>query len=334
MFPDFLCIGAQKAGTTWLDRNLRAHPQVWLPPIKELHYFDVRMGDPRHVVPFLMQKFFGDRPEDARWRRQVRARALRHRRKFRLQNVLWEVNYYFRPPGDGWYASLFEPGRTKITGDITPGYAILRPYMISRVHRLMPEAKIIYMMRNLIERAWSHAMMSFDKGERGRTDPGRDEDVLAEFRRRDSRLQTDYLGVLENWGEYYPPERIFVGFLEDVHFHPERLMREVYAFLGVDPDAGYRVRKEKIHTRSSEAMPTRMAVHLAKTYRGLIERLDERFGGYASFWRYCAERLIESPPEGETITYPLYESVLWEEWPGKNAFQSGTLSGVSRQRHG
>src|ERR1700749_4313420 len=39
-FPDFLCIGAQKAGTTWLDSNLRRHPDVWLPPLKELHYFN------------------------------------------------------------------------------------------------------------------------------------------------------------------------------------------------------------------------------------------------------------------------------------------------------
>ena len=38
--PDFLCIGAQKSGTSWLDANLRFHPELWLPPAKELHYFD------------------------------------------------------------------------------------------------------------------------------------------------------------------------------------------------------------------------------------------------------------------------------------------------------
>ena len=40
MYPDFLGIGAQKAGTTWLHTNLRPHPQIWMPPIKELHYLD------------------------------------------------------------------------------------------------------------------------------------------------------------------------------------------------------------------------------------------------------------------------------------------------------
>src|SRR3954454_22181194 len=38
--PDFLCIGAQKAGTGWLYEQLRSHPDFWMPPMKELHYFD------------------------------------------------------------------------------------------------------------------------------------------------------------------------------------------------------------------------------------------------------------------------------------------------------
>lgn len=39
--PNFLIIGAQKAGTTWLLRQLRQHPDIYMPP-EELHYFDKR----------------------------------------------------------------------------------------------------------------------------------------------------------------------------------------------------------------------------------------------------------------------------------------------------
>ena len=38
--PDFICIGAQKAGTTWLYSMLSQNPSVFLPPIKEIHFFD------------------------------------------------------------------------------------------------------------------------------------------------------------------------------------------------------------------------------------------------------------------------------------------------------
>ena len=38
--PDFIGIGAQKAGTTWLYDMLAQNPSIWLPPLKEVHYFD------------------------------------------------------------------------------------------------------------------------------------------------------------------------------------------------------------------------------------------------------------------------------------------------------
>jgi hypothetical protein len=38
--PDFLCVGAQKAGTSWLFHQLTLHPDFCMPPVKEVHYFD------------------------------------------------------------------------------------------------------------------------------------------------------------------------------------------------------------------------------------------------------------------------------------------------------
>src|SRR5437667_372467 len=42
--PDFLCVGAQKGGTTWLYQQLDSHPDFWMPPIMEVHY--------RQIEPF------------------------------------------------------------------------------------------------------------------------------------------------------------------------------------------------------------------------------------------------------------------------------------------
>ena len=42
MLPDFICVGAQRAGTTWLYECLREHPQVFVPEIKELQFFNAR----------------------------------------------------------------------------------------------------------------------------------------------------------------------------------------------------------------------------------------------------------------------------------------------------
>ena len=49
--PDFLCVGAQKAGTSWLYRQLEPHPDFWMPPVKELHYLDNLNRTKRHHPP-------------------------------------------------------------------------------------------------------------------------------------------------------------------------------------------------------------------------------------------------------------------------------------------
>ena len=73
MFPDFIGIGAQKAGTTWLHRNLQAHPGIWMPKEKELHYFDEKITQEGG----LLGRLRGDSPADKRWRRQARSRFRR-----------------------------------------------------------------------------------------------------------------------------------------------------------------------------------------------------------------------------------------------------------------
>jgi hypothetical protein len=257
-YPNFLVIGAQKAGTSWLHRNLRAHPGIWMPR-SEIHYFD-RIDEPPNRGA----------------------------------------------SGERRYASLFEEGQGKVVGETTPGYSIIGQDTVARVHRIMPEATIIFFMRNPIERAWSQAVMRFVKREGG-VEHVTDEEIRERFEHRSSRLRTDYLRTLENWGAYYPPESIFVGFLEDIHFHPEGLLERVCDFLGVDPSFRPPKMDEKINARASDEMPTRVAVHLARLYLEDTRRLEERFGGYASLWRRCAEELLEDPPESDKVPYPLWK---------------------------
>lgn len=330
--PDFIGIGAQKAGTTWLSHNLQLHPEVWMPGIKELHYFNDRIREPKNPVSRLHGKITGKRTVDQRWRRQVKSRIQRHRKRFSRTDFLWDLKYYAGAPGDEWYASLFELGRGKVKGEITPAYSMLDRESIAHVHELAPEAKLIFMMRNPIERAWSQVVMRFDKSGKKNVASARRKRLRRNFESEGSRSRTDYLRTLENWTSFYPEERIFLGFLEDIHFYPEELLESVYGFLGVDPSFKPQGVGEKVHSRSASRMPAEPAAYLARLYREELSRLDGRFGGYASFWRYCAESLAERPPEEENLPYPLWESAIWEEWingsSGRPDLQSGPLPSV------
>jgi len=331
-FPDFIGIGAQKAGTTWLYHNLRAHPQIWIPK-KEVHYFDQKVGGTSFN---LASRLFGGGKANERWRKEVRHWVEVNLRKRSLSGLVWVYKFYMRSPSDDWYASLFEPRKGRVAGEITPNYSVLGRDAVSHVHGLMPEAKILFMMRNPVERAWSQAVMYFDKIER-QSVGGVSEEQIRKFVSTQSSLLTNYLRTLENWRAYYPDEQIFVGFMEDVHFQPEGLLSSVCEFLGVDPSFKPPGLKRKFNSRSADEMPTKLAVHLARTYLDNTRLLAERFGGYASFWLYCAEQLSNDPPPGDFMPYPLWNSSLWNDWvegsgsfvemtPGHTWLQSGPLS--------
>ncbi len=64
MLPNFLIIGAQKCGTSWLHRMLSQHPRVWMPPDKELEYFSYA-GHPRSIGPAGYAAIFAEHSQRA-----------------------------------------------------------------------------------------------------------------------------------------------------------------------------------------------------------------------------------------------------------------------------
>jgi hypothetical protein len=331
-FPDFVGIGAQKAGTTWLGHNLQLHPEIWMPRLKELHYFNDRIDDPRNPVSRLYAKMRGEGNRYRRWRRQVGGRIRQHWNDFTGEDLLWDLRYYAGGGGDRWYTSLFASGSEKVVGEITPAYSTIEPEMIARVYEKMPGARIIFLMRNPIERAWSQLTMRFERSKRRDVETVTERELQRNFEGEGSQHRTNYLRTLENWGSLFPREQTFVGFLEDIHFHPEQLLAGVYGFLGVDatfkpPGVG-----ERVHARSAGRMLSGPAVYLSRLYLEELSLLEEYFGGYASFWHYCARRLADDPPVEEYLPYPLWESAFWEEWikegTGRPGYQSGPLPSV------
>jgi Sulfotransferase family len=326
-FPNFLGIGAQKAGTTWLAANLSHHPDIWMPPLKELHYFDQRIKEPSHgaLLARLLGKRYTDDWYHRFWLGQLKYRIEGQREKFDLGQAMWDIRFFTRSPSDRWYASLFREARGRVAGEVTPAYSVLDEESIAYVHSLMPDAKLIFLMRNPIERAYSGAVMHLDlEGQKSQT---ASDEELSKLAGRIGVERTRYLRILERWRQYYPDEQIFVGFLEDIHFYPIPLMRRLCRFLGVDTSYAEMAIKRKIHTRSREKIPVPLAVQLASTYYDDLQDLSARFGGYASFWLYAAERLMDGALGDDAIVYPLWDSQLWEEWTSDSAWEGRAQSG-------
>jgi hypothetical protein len=315
--PTFLCIGAQKSGTTWLYENLRTHPALWLPPEKELHYFGER-AEVTHPFFELVKRSSAGRL----WLDQLR----RHFRDWRtnpsLSALRWYVHFFLASPSERWYLSLFEGGAGLVTGEITPAYATLKPAQVAEVHRLLPEVKVIFLMRNPIERAWSHARMQMHHGFLS----SRPADIRNHLRDEESVARTDYLRTIDCWRTCFSSEEIFVGFVEDIHFRPDEFLRQVCAFLGVDSNVDWPYLHERVYTRSPLTIPSLWASELADLHGDLIVNLSKWFGGWAGWWQFCRDSVLNRP-SGEELAFPLYESSLWQDWSGGAVplLQSNTL---------
>lgn len=286
--PHFLGIGAQKAASTWLYGCLRAHPRLWLPPIKELHYFTHRVEDLHSGIG---ARLGGKDWVNRRLRRMVKPRLLADLRALDPALLRWDLRFFLGRRSDGWYESLFHAGSSRVTGEITPEYALLSADEVGRVRDAFPNLKILFLMRDPIDRGWSQVrMLARLRGlsllsEEAALALARDPAVLG---------RSDYRATLEAWGRHFPPERIFTGFLEEVRADPRALLSRIFDFLGVPTDDSvlsrdlYRV----VHEGAPRPMPAVVERELARTCIEDLRVLEERFGHPVSAWRERAERAL------------------------------------------
>lgn len=155
--PDFLCIGAQKAGTTWLYQHLKAHPAAWVPPIKELHYFDqryipetrswtteARRGKIEQAIKQLERRYTGDACQAA-----INAATV-------IQN--------FRET-DEWYSSVFQCAPAgAVSGELTPEYSLLKKPQIIDIEETFKFKKVMMILRDPLDRAISEVRMLLSIG--------------------------------------------------------------------------------------------------------------------------------------------------------------------------
>ena len=286
MYPSFLCIGAQRSGSTWLDRNLRKHPNLWLPAIKELHYFNYKQNN-------YLQKPI-NKIRNQHWRREIRGQlqACLSGADVR-KTLLWNVKYFTGDQSDRWYASLFEPEEHQIAGEVTPDYSALNEETVQHIHRIMPDTKIIFMLRNPIRRAWSYVFSHTLRGENIEEIPT---DTLIEHcTKRYSLLRGSYSRTISIWRSCYPKEQFFIGFFEEIAEKPEGLISRICSFLNVPANDQYlsTIEKKKVYSfGDTDNMPIEVAKSLAQQYHKELSYLSSEYGGYAEQWLEYAENIL------------------------------------------
>ncbi|HEY4114613.1 MAG TPA: sulfotransferase [Rhizomicrobium sp.] len=267
-FPDFLGIGAQKAGTTWLHKKLEQHPDIWMPPLKEIHYFDVLhldyVKDPATGLTGMDVGRIDKALVSTEW-------ALKSSRtaagKIRIIHLLALIG--LRELTDEWYGTIFRhAGTGTVCGEITPEYALLPPAGIEHIVRLRPDVKIIFIIRDPIDRGWSDLRMM----QRRTNSSGAHE--LHQIGSRQFLQRADFMATIERFRQFIPAENMLILFFDDVVERPAKLVLDVCNFLAVDPArAKFKGLDKPVHEGQPGELPRELYDEMRARLRPAYERL-------------------------------------------------------------
>jgi hypothetical protein len=286
--PDFLIISPHGSATTWLYNNLRFHPNIWLTPIKELDFFNADM------LSFKKKR--------RRYVRNLRFRFSRITRKLvtldtsLLRDLRWDGHFFLRRRTNDWYIKLFRPLAGQISGEATPTYALLRTEKIREIQRMNPDIKMIYLLRNPMDRSWSAAIKYSARIKKRLLSEVSDEEIYENLNSTRIVERTNHFKSLGNWETVFGPDQIFIDFFENVINEPKDLLLRIYEFLGVTTSEEFvspKVR-EKINSagKYKSAIPRRFQLHLARQQISHLRSLSQRFGDPASQWLKRAENIL------------------------------------------
>ncbi|MBC9866958.1 MAG: hypothetical protein F7O42_03600 [Opitutae bacterium] len=200
--PGFIGIGTQKTGTTWLYAQLSRHQSVWMPPIKELHYFD---RSPKYPSPNGLKtaspiaRIWRNEPFHRRQCRRILRSLPGCIVSRRFDRIGWGLRWVFGYYDDRWYKSLFpDVSASSISGEITPAYALLDGEDIEWMRKINPSLKIILLVRIPVDRAWS-ALRFYKKIGRFKKEIECVNDVLIALTEEGITRRGDYPEIIGNY---------------------------------------------------------------------------------------------------------------------------------------
>lgn len=282
--PVFMfCVGATKAGTSWLHDQLRNHPDCSLRTIKEYHYFNLkepqhwesRLGEIQAEIAELtaqpqdaLSPYLRERLDDMRaWLPVIGARKIDLGRysDFHMENL----------------------GAGQVMGDLTPAYSLMQGKELSVLADAGRDVRVIYLIRDPLARLWSHLRMVAGRaapetfaaeaeGLLARSLAGQTEGGIQGILRRG-----DYRNIVPKLRRVFDPAKLLIMFTEDLMTAAgfDRLL----SFLGLRPMAAQL--EKPVHEGRALAFPAPMRGATLQFLRPQYDFIASEFPALPDVWR-------------------------------------------------
>lgn len=235
MLPNFIVIGAAKAGTTALYWYLAEHPGIFMSPMKETNFLAFGVDESGALL-------YGDP----------------------------ELHKFPITTRDEYEALFLEAGDATAIGEASPIY-LECPQVPQRIETLIPSAKIICGLRNPVDRAYSDYQM-YLRARGRRLDPAMDLRPDAPWARPDSHWVSigKYHGLLSPYFARFPRAKIHIYLFDDMRANAPAVTKAIYGFLDVDD----RFLPDFETPHNVGGVPARIGLERLLTAKGVRKALD------------------------------------------------------------
>jgi hypothetical protein len=211
-----------------------------------------------------------------------------------------ELNFFIAernwPKGVDWYKSHFDAS-ARVRSEASPNYTAYPQHLDvpERMHSVVPDAKLLYMVRDPIDRIAAHWVHNYakrrEKGDLRTTLMHPNTSYLA---------RSHYYAQLQRFLRLYPRERVIVIEQEELRNQRLETLRRIFEFAGVDPEFSHPGFAAQRHRTSRKRR--------GNVLTGALERLDRRRGSVSmKRFRALAGRVF---PLGRSIEVPDVRSAL------------------------
>lgn len=232
------CVGATKAGTSWLYRYLHDHPDCALPAVKEAHYWD-------SFEPDALDAQLSAYRVRLRELRELKGEAREAGRGWQVENVdrrigdmkrLLDVLAGDRTADLAYATWLLDRGETSLVADMTPNYATLPDAVLTRMLRLAPTTKFIFLIRDPLDRLWSHIRMQARRQRQSHeVYEKKANNILYRMLNRGQEVHIlergDYPAMIKKLRRVVPSQRLLIMFTEDMMTQDG--LSKLCSFLGI-----------------------------------------------------------------------------------------------------
>lgn len=267
----FIVPGFAKCGTTWLYNRLSELPDFEMPVIKEMHYFNRDSKYNTNGENGSTLNYFINRKNLLR--------------KFKYNGIPFFWNYIkFYNSNDHIYKSLFG-NIEKISGDITPIYCMLGQDGVKKMSNLIGIVKIIFILRDPIDRDWSQ--FRFNKLINGkRLEDFNSDEIITYFKRPSIISRGNYIEAIENYKQSFPESKMLITFYDDLKINPRSFLEEIVEFLDGDISniKSHSNFQMKSHVSEKAKIPANIYEYLKTKNKSLVMELSNMFGGHCTDW--------------------------------------------------